>query len=75
MEPWTFCYQTEDVKAKRICFSKVLYMADALACAFILTYTVCELTFEIDYWAVTLFWNTLAIILTLALCIALYNIR
>ena len=73
--PMTFCLQTDKIKAKRLCYTRVLLVFDLLAYSlltFIVTY---ELFFDKDFWFVNLNWQILSIILTVALCLAFHRIR
>ena len=76
MIPLTFCVQSDQVKAKRLCYSRTLLVIDILVYAILLgnlVFTICNPS--VSNWYVDLLWNLLATILTFALCISLRRIR
>ena len=76
MIPLTFCNQSETVKTKRLCYEKVHLIIDILIYAALVLIVVYEIADqEVNYWKVDLFWVILALIMTLALCLALCKIR
>ena len=75
MVPLIFCYQTEQIKAKRLCYERVLLAIDLFVYAVLLVLVSCELGFREDSLGIVCFWSLLAISLTFALCLALRRVR
>ena len=76
MVPLTFCVQTKEVKEKRILYKVLLTIFDLVVYSTFVGIFVFEyFDKEDEVWFIGLFWNVISIIICIALCIALKQIR
>ena len=76
MVPLTFCVQTNEVKEKRILYKTLLTIFDLIVYFTLIGIFVFECFNDNNSeWFLELFWNTISVILSIALCVALHKIR
>ena len=75
MVPITFCIQSDQVKAKRQRYSRVLFAINMLAFTLFATVLTVELAMTVNGWILSLVWACYSIVVSWALCFALKRIR
>ena len=75
MAPITFCIQSDQVKAKRQRYNRVLFAINMLAFTLFATVLTVELAMTVNGWILSLVWACYSIVVSWALCFALKRIR
>ena len=75
LAPLTICFQSDQVRAKRQRYSRILLAIDLAAYTSIATSLTVELALSVQRWVLALFWACYGVVLTWALCFALRRIR
>ena len=73
--PLTFCIQSDQVKAKRQRYSRVLFATNLMAFTSVAAILTVELVMTVNRWILELVWGCYSIVVTWALCFALRRIR
>ena len=75
LAPLTICFQSDQVRAKRQRYSRILLAIDLAAYTSIATSLTVELALSVQRWVLALFWACYGVVLTWTLCFALRRIR